>query len=128
MKSDFRGLGIASLVVALSLGIAACNDTGRQRAQPVYNPVVPQTTVTPAYSGPVLLPDGSCSGPAPMAATTIDVGIGECELVRLKGKPATDVLVGESGMGGRETQVLYAEPTGRELYFFINNKLDRIVK
>ena len=48
--------------------------------------------------------------------------------MRLKGKPATDVLVGESGKGQREVQVLYSEPGGRELYFFVNNSLDRVVK
>ena len=52
-------------------------------------------------------------------ATAIEPGIGECDLVRLKGKPATDVLVGESGKGQREVQVLYSEPGGRELYFFV---------
>jgi hypothetical protein len=25
-------------------------------------------------------------------------------------------------------QVLYSEPGGRELYFFVNNRLDRVVK
>jgi hypothetical protein len=38
------------------------------------------------------------------------------------------VLVGESGKGQREVQVLYSEPGGRELYFFVNNRLDRVVK
>ena len=38
------------------------------------------------------------------------------------------MLVGESGKGQREVQVLYSEPGGRELYFFVNNRLDRIVK
>ncbi len=64
----------------------------------------------------------------PGNATEIAPGIGECELVRLKGKPPTDVLVGESGRGQREVQVLYTEPGAKELYFFINNRLDRIVK
>ena len=48
-------------------------------------------------------------------------------VVRLKGKPPTDVLVGE-GRSGREVQVLYNEPGAKELYFFVNNRLDRIVK
>ena len=62
------------------------------------------------------------------AGEAIEPGITECDLVRLKGKPATDVLVGESGKGQREVQVLYSEPGGRELYFFVNNRLDRVVK
>ena len=77
---------------------------------------------------PLLRADGTCSGTASGNATAIAPGIGECDLVRLKGKPATDVLVGESGKGQREVQVLYAEPGGRELYFFIDDRLDRIVK
>jgi hypothetical protein len=75
-----------------------------------------------------LLPDGGCSGPVPTTATVIAPGIGECEIVRLKGRPPTDVLIGESGRGAREVQVLYAEPGGRELYFFVDGRLDRIVK
>ena len=55
-------------------------------------------------------------------------GITECELVKLKAKPPTDVLIGESGKGQREVQVLYAEPGGRELYLFTDNRLGRIVK
>ena len=82
----------------------------------------------PSIEGPLLGPDGRCTGPSPGAATAIEPGIAECDLVRLKGKPATDVLVGESGKGQREVQVLYSEPGGRELYFFVNNRLDRIVK
>jgi hypothetical protein len=48
--------------------------------------------------------------------------------VRLKRDKPTDVLIGESGRGQREVQVLYAEPGGREIYLFTDNKLTRIVK
>jgi hypothetical protein len=82
----------------------------------------------PVIDGPVLGPDGRCTGAATGTAAAIEPGISECDLVRLKGRPATDVLVGESGKGQREVQVLYSEPGGRELYFFVNNRLDRIVK
>ena len=47
--------------------------------------------------------------------------------MRLKGRPPTDVLIGE-GRSGREVQVLYMEPGAKELYFFVNNRLDRIVR
>jgi hypothetical protein len=79
-------------------------------------------------AGPQLAPDGRCTGAPAGTASAIEPGIGECELVRLKGKPPTDVLVGESGKGQREVQVLYAEPGGRELYLFVDNRLERIVK
>ena len=82
----------------------------------------------PVIDGPVLGPDGRCTGTPAGTAPPSSPASRECDLVRLKGKPATDVLVGESGKGQREVQVLYSEPGGRELYFFVNNRLDRIVK
>lgn len=85
-------------------------------------------TAASSLPGPLLTADGTCSAAAPAGAAEIAPGIGECELVRLKGKPPTDVLVGESGKGQREVQVLYAEPGGRELYLFVDNRLERIVK
>ncbi|GJD47935.1 hypothetical protein OPKNFCMD_0648 [Methylobacterium crusticola] len=118
-----RGLAAAA---ALGAGLAAAGCGGSpNRAAP---PVTITPPAPPAYAGPVLAPDGTCTGPVPSAAGAIAPGIGECELVRLKGKPPTDVLVGESGRGQREVQVLYTEPGAKELYFFVNNRLDRIVK
>ncbi len=83
----------------------------------------------------LLGPDGSCGADAnldPSALrnrpTSIAPGISECDLVRLKGEKPTDVLIGESGKGQREVQVLYSEPGGREIYLFVDNKLSRIVK
>ena len=114
---------------ALGLVLAACGP----RSEPVQVAAVapvpaPRAAVAPAFAGPVLGSDGACTGPASATAAAIEPGIGECELVRLKGKPPTDVLVGESGRGQREVQVLYSEPGGRELYFFVDNRLDRIVR
>ena len=121
----------------MTLGLAACNTAAPSApvaAAAVPNPqaaAVPPAAPASANSairGPLLGPDGRCTGAAPAQATEIVPGIGECDLVRLKGKPATDVLVGESGKGQREVQVLYAEPGGKELYFFVDNRLERIVK
>ena len=81
-----------------------------------------------------LMPDGQCSAGVSLDPSTrplppsIAEGITECELVKLKGTRPTDVLIGESGKGQRETQVLYAEPGGREIYMFTDNRLSRIVK
>nr|WP_191318261.1 hypothetical protein [Camelimonas fluminis] len=90
----------------------------------VYNSPAPAPA--PNY-GPVLRADGTCSqpfaGPAPAA---IEPGISECALVAAKGAPV-DVLVGGSGKGQREVQVLYQEPTGKKVYLFSDNKLVRIV-
>ncbi|WP_244474164.1 hypothetical protein [Methylobacterium sp. Leaf87] len=116
------------LLVLAGWGLSACTSTETRSPEPV--PVAtpaPRPAPAPAFSGPVLNGDGSCSGPVPTGATAIEPGIGECDLVRLKGKPPTDVLVGE-GRSGREVQVLYTEPGAKELYFFVNNRLDRIVK
>jgi hypothetical protein len=122
---------IALAALALS-SLSGCNSTRPPPevaavAAPSPSPA-PSTSAAPIVSGPLLGPDGRCTEQAVGAATVIEPGIAECDLVRLKGKPATDVLVGESGKGQREVQVLYAEPGGRELYFFVNNRLDRIVK
>ncbi len=111
-----------------ALWLAGC---GVERTPPTpaeIAPVPPRPPAPPqSFTGPILGPDGACTGPAPQAATAIEPGIGECELVRLKGRPPTDVLVGE-GRAGREVQVLYAEPGAKELYLFVNNRLDRVVK
>ena len=116
----------------LFLVIAGCS--GRSEApvapiavEPARAPVA-APAVGPTIAGPVLGPDGRCTGRAPGLAISIELGIGECDLVSIKGKPPTDVLVGESGKGQREVQVLYSEPGGRELYFFVDNKLQRIVR
>ena len=113
-------------LILVAVAVAACNE--RERPVPTAAPVPSLPSVTPAAFGPVLGPDGRCQGQSPAIATVIEPGIGECELVRLKGKEPTDVLVGESGKGQREVQVLYSEPGGREIYLFVNNRLDRIVK
>ena len=132
---------VVSCLALLTLGLAACN-SGRSEAPgiaavpaalPVQRPSGPSTGPSmegpgATIGGPVLGPDGRCTGSAAGTAAAIEPGITECDLVRLKGKPATDVLVGESGKGQREVQVLYSEPGGRELYFFVNNRLDRVVK
>lgn len=121
---------VLSTLALVTLGLAACNST--RSAPPAAAAMAPAPVAAapagPSIEGPVLGPDGRCTGPAPGTATVIEPGIAECDLVRLKGKPATDVLVGESGKGQREVQVLYSEPGGRELYFFVNNRLDRVVK
>ncbi len=124
--------GPALTLLAATLALAGCNTS--QRAAP-FEPqarAAPHPVAVPspaaAALGPVLAPDGGCIGPAPTTAMAVENGIGECDLVRLKGKPPTDVLVGESGKGQREVQVLYSEPGGRELYFFTDNHLTRTLK
>jgi hypothetical protein len=113
---------LAVLAFSLSACMSSRTDTAAPAAPRANAPM------GPALADPVLGPDGRCTGPTPSSAAAIAPGIGECELVRLKGKPPTDVLVGESGKGQREVQVLYAEPGGRELYFFVDNRLDRVVR
>lgn len=110
--------------------LAACAGAPERAAIAVATPAAvpvaaPAARVVP---GPLLTASGECDGPAPATAAAIEPGIGECDLVRLKGKPPTDVLVGESGRGSREVQVLYAEPGGREIYLFVDNRLERVVR
>ena len=122
-----QGIAGHLALAAIALALGACTSTDRAAPAPTPVAVAPPPQAAPTFSGPVLTGDGGCTGPAPSAAAAIAPGIGECELVRLKGKPPTDVLVGE-GRSGREVQVLYNEPGAKELYFFVNNRLDRIVK
>ncbi|KAA2236534.1 hypothetical protein [Salinarimonas soli] len=119
----------ARLLVPLlaTLGLAACAGAPERSAVALATPAAPATPAR-TVAGPFLTATGECDGPVPAGAKAIEPGIGECELVRLKGKPPTDVLVGESGRGGREVQVLYSEPGGRELYLFVDNRLDRLVR
>ena len=116
-------VGVLALVT-----LSAC--TAAERAAPLPAPPPPSAVLPKppaAFSGPVLDAAGTCTGPASGTAVSVEPGIGECDLVRLKGRPPTDVLVGE-GRSGREVQVLYAEPGAKELYFFVNNRLDRVVR
>jgi hypothetical protein len=120
---------VLSTAALLALALAACNSSRSEPPQVAAAPApAPIMAAGPAIEGPILGPDGRCTAPSTGTATAIEPGISECDLVRIKGKPATDVLVGESGKGQREVQVLYSEPGGRELYFFVNNRLDRIVR
>lgn len=118
---SLRSNAVIAAVMALGLGACVGSEV------PVRPVAVAAPSAPPAFAGPVLTADGACTEPAPTMAAAIEPGIGECDLVRLKGKPPTDVLVG-AGRSGREVQVLYAEPGAKELYFFVNNRLDRIVK
>jgi hypothetical protein len=132
-RAAARSLAAAAAV----LGLAACGVNYHIGPQPGEAPAStwpPQNqkpapkTAASSLPGPLLDASGACTGTASATAAAIEPGIGECDLVRLKGKPPTDVLLGESGKGGREVQVLYAEPGGKELYFFVDNRLDRIVR
>lgn len=119
--------GWMAIGILAALGTAGC----AEKAAPVAS-ILPQAPAPVASSspdfGPVLGADGHCTGSPPTTAAAIEPGIAECDLVRIKGKPPTDVLIGESGKGQREVQVLYAEPGAREIYLFVDNKLDRILK
>lgn len=124
-----RRIGWGAAAIAAALAAGGCGLGPRANVAAVTPSVSPPMPMPPpTLGGPVLGPDGRCQGEAPAIATAIAPGIGECDLVRIKGAPPTDVLVGESGKGSREVQVLYAEPTGRELYFFVDNRLDRVVR
>lgn len=125
------GAKVLVSVALVALAVSACNSTRSSQApaaMPMAAAPAASAAAGPVIEGPLLGPDGRCAGTPAGTATAIEPGISECDLVRLKGKPATDVLVGESGKGQREVQVLYSEPGGRELYFFVDNRLDRIVK
>lgn len=112
---------LACLALGLSALLGACTSGGTGSATPGA-----AARATPPAVG--LLQDGTCAASERSTAATIELGISECDLVRLKAAKPDDVLIGESGKGQREAQVLYAEPGGRELYLFTDNKLTKIVK
>ena len=128
------------ILIFCAAALAGCSvDMGGFAFQSETKKGVTTTTMTTGSIGastqePVLTPEGDCSVGVSLDPSTrplpkeIAPGITECELVKLKAKPPTDVLIGESGKGQREVQVLYAEPGGRELYLFTDNRLSRIVK
>ena len=58
----------------------------------------------------------------------IEPGIGGMRSRSPQGQACHRRAGGREGKGTREVQVLYSEPGGRELYFFVNNRLDRVVK
>lgn len=118
-------------VVALAALLAGCSgfSTGISSNSAATRPgTAVSSPATPAFSEPVLTAEGACSAPAPATVAAIAPGIGECDLVRLKGAAPSDVLIGQGGTGEREVQVMYAEPGGRELYFFTGNRLTRVFK
>lgn len=128
------------ILILCTAALGGCSvDMGGFAFQSQTKGGVTTTTTSTASAGistrePVLTPEGECSVGLSLDPSTrplpkeIAPGITECELVKLKAKPPTDVLIGESGKGQREVQVLYAEPGGRELYLFTDNRLGRIVK
>jgi len=128
------------ILLICTAALAGCSvDMGGFAFQSETKKGVTTSTITTGSIGastqePVLTPEGDCSVGVSLDPSTrplpkeIAPGITECELVKLKAKAPTDVLIGESGKGQREVQVLYAEPGGRELYLFTDNRLSRIVK
>jgi hypothetical protein len=112
--------GLALITAGLLAGCASGGPTGSA------SPSAP-----PATREAVLTAEGVCDSAGSanqLRSTEIALGIGECDLVRLKGTTPTDVLIGDSGKGQREAQVLYNETTGREIYLFSDNRLIKIVK
>lgn len=119
---------------ALALILGGCSvDMGGFSFTKETRAPAPQPAVQapgPVLEGPLLQADGTCDRPAPASTSApqaVALGIGECDLIRLKGQP-TDVLIGESGKGQREVQVLYSIPGNKEVYLFTDNRLTRIVQ
>lgn len=91
-------------------------------------------TARAATSEAVVGEDGRCTAdlsidPALFRGREGDglLGLTECELVAIKGKPLS-VQTGASSSAKRETTMLYMEPTGKAVYLFANNRLVRVVR
>lgn len=123
----------------LALTVGACSvDVGTVAFSSATTPAGTTTRSFAAHAGTepaVLGADGRCTAdisldPSSVSAGApgeISLGMGECALVRAKGEP-TDVLVGQSGKGQREVQVLYSIPGAKEVYLFTDNRLTKIVR
>lgn len=123
----------------LAITLAACSvDVGTTAFSSATTPAGTTTRSFTARAGTepaVLGPDGRCTADVSLdpssvaggAPGEISLGMGECALVRIKGQP-TDVLVGQSGKGQREVQVLYSIPGAKEVYLFTDNRLTKIVR
>ena len=125
-----------SVIVALAIGLGGCavDMGGFSFVSDERGTRTSSATARISTQEAMLTPDGECAADVSLDPATrplpkeIAPGITECELVRLKATRPTDVLIGESGKGQREVQVLYNEPGGREIYMFTDNRLSRIVK
>ena len=125
-----------SVIVALAIGLGGCavDMGGFSFVSDERGTRTSSATARISTQEAMLTPDGECAADVSLDPATrplpkeIAPGITECELVRLKAKRPTDVLIGESGKGQREVQILYNEPGGREIYMFTDNRLSRIVK
>lgn len=125
-----------SVIVALAIGLGGCavDMGGFSFVSDERGTRTSSATARISTQEAMLTPDGECAADVSLDPATrplpkeIAPGITECELLKLKGARPTDVLVGESGKGQREVQVLYNEPGGREIYMFTDNRLSRIVK
>ncbi len=116
-------------------GFAFTSETREGRSGPATTTTTTSSITARASTQEAMLtPEGECSAGVSLDPSTrplppaIAEGITECELVKIKGTKPTDVLIGDSGKGQREVQVLYSEPGGREIYLFTDNRLSRIVK
>ncbi|MET3892432.1 hypothetical protein ABIE41_003508 [Bosea sp. OAE506] len=115
-------------------GFAFTSETRESRSGPVTTATTSSIAARASTQEAMLTSEGECSGSVSLDPSTrplppaIAEGITECELVKIKGTRPTDVLIGDSGKGQREVQVLYSEPGGREIYMFTDNRLSRIVK
>ncbi len=118
-------LALAVLLGGCSVDIGGFSFTRETR---VAAPAPVATASLPGGDAPRLQADGTCDRPvAAGGPDAVALGIGECDLVRIKGEP-TDVLIGESGKGQREVQVLYSIPGAKEVYLFTDTRLTKIVQ
>lgn len=122
------------LALALGLGGCAVDMGGFSFVSDGNKSTTSSASARVSTQEAMLGPGGECEAGVSLDPSTrplpgeIAVGITECELIKLKGKRPTDVLIGGDGKGRREAQVLYSEPGGREIYMFTDNRLSRIVK
>ena len=131
MIAMIRRLVVVTLV---PLCVVGCITSSLPPSQP--QPVAPalQVMAVPNF-GPVILDSGQCSEAVSFDLNALRArqtdeslqGLNECELVALKGTPLS-VQTGSSQNSKRETTMLYMEATGKAVYLFSDNKLNRVIR
>ena len=119
---------VVSTILLATLGLAACASSGSQVAcqrRPTTAP--PASTPAPANYGPCSDRTAAASVPLREPHRSSNPASANAISFASKARPQRTCWWAR-GKGTRETQVLYSEAGGRELYLFVNNRLDRMVK
>jgi hypothetical protein len=126
MMMKFISSKIILMSAALMMGGCAMQATGFVNQN--------QATIRAATTEAVVTEEGQCTATISLDPSLFRqkpdndlIGMTECEIVAIKGKPLS-VQIGGSSTSRRETTFLYMEPTGKAVFLFSDNRLIKIVR